>query len=79
MTTSQSALDAQHGRQGGRIVPWKHDRPKVGEHRRTTLELGADIIEVLEVLPGGRIVARFPTGGTLTIPDTDTTTTGATT
>ena len=70
--TSRSALDAQHGRQGGRIVSWdRQPPPPIGDPVRLDLgDAGNDVVIVIGHLDGRRIRVRFASGATLIVPIT---------
>ena len=70
--TSRSALDAQHGRQGGRVVAWdRQPPPPIGDTVRLNLDdYGTDLVTVTAHLGGRRIGVRFPSGAELIVPIT---------
>lgn len=70
--TSRSALDAQHGRQGGRVVAWdRQPPPPLGDTVRLRLgDAGEDLVTVVGQLGGRRILVRFASGAELIVPIT---------
>ena len=67
--TSRRALDAWHGRQGGRVVSWHNlPPPPIGSKVRLELgEWGRDVVTVITHGAGGRIGVRFDSGAELTV------------